>query len=55
VNLISLAEKLSCHAIYEILFQIANDHFVYIMELCYMHDKFDKTKCYDNDDAYKKF
>ena len=55
MNLLSLPEKLSCHAIYEILLQIANDHFVYIMELCYMHDKFDKTKHYENDDAYKKF
>jgi hypothetical protein len=27
-----------------LLFQITNDHFVYTTELCYMHDKFEKSK-----------
>jgi hypothetical protein len=27
-----------------LLFQITNNHFVYTTELCYMHDKFKKSK-----------
>jgi hypothetical protein len=27
-----------------LLFQITNDYFVYTIELCYMHDKFEKSK-----------
>jgi hypothetical protein len=54
MNLLFLLEKLSCHAIYEICFKLQMV-ICYTMKFWCMHDKFEKTKCYKNNDVYKKF